>query len=325
MLREISIEILRKCPNRCVHCSSLSDEQCSEMLEYEKFVSIVTDAASLGANTICLSGGEPFLHPQIIDMIAFTSSLGLQTYIYTSGIIFNEYNQRASLNTDVLRAISNGVTKLIFNIEAAKSSTYDKIMGTTGCFDKMKQSISDTHSFAITTEAHFVPMKLNIGEIEDVIGLCKELNISKLSFLRLVLHGRAQENEALIALSDDDLAKLKIVLEKLEEQSDVNIRIGVPLSTDKSCHKCEAANGKLNIKYDGNVFPCEVFKNDKIALHLQGFLPESIYDRSLRDIYQEALYLKLVRNLSQEFARSGHCETCIGQYLINKDGENNGE
>ena len=88
MLREVSIEILSKCPNYCVYCSSLSDEQCSEMLEYEKFVSIVNDAVSLGASIICLSGGEPFLHPQIADMVAFTSSLGLQTYIYTSGIIF---------------------------------------------------------------------------------------------------------------------------------------------------------------------------------------------------------------------------------------------
>ena len=321
MLREVSIEILRKCPNHCVHCSSLSDEQCSEMLEYEKFISVVTDAVSLGASIICFSGGEPFLHPQIIDMIEFTSSLGLQTYVYTSGIIFNDYSQKASLNADVLKAISKDVTKLIFNIEASKSSTYDKIMGTTECFDKMKQSIGDAHSFAITTEAHFVPMKLNVGEVEDVIDLCKELDVSKLSFLRLVLHGRAQENEALIGLSDEELEKLRVVLVELKEQSAIDIRIGVPLSTDKSCHKCEAANGKLNIKYDGNVFPCEVFKNDKIEPHLQGCLPESIYDRSLRDIYKEASYLKLVRNLSQEFACSGHCETCIGQYLINKEGE----
>ena len=322
MLSEISIEILRKCPNHCVHCSSLSDEHCSEMLEYEKFVSIVTDAVSLGANVICLSGGEPFLHPQIIDMIAFTGSLGLQTYVYTSGIIFDKHNQRASLNIDVLKAISKSVTKLIFNIEAAKSSTYDKIMGTIDCFEKMKQSICDAHSFSIITEAHFVPMKLNVDEVEAVVDLCRELIIPKLSFLRLVLHGRAQENEALIALSDYGLEKIKVFLEKLNEQPEVDIRIGVPLSTDNSCHKCEAANGKLNIKYDGNVYPCEVFKNDKIAPHLQGCLPESIYDRSLRDIYQEALYLKLVRSLLQEFACSGHCETCIGQYLINKAGEN---
>ena len=107
-------------------------------------------------------------------------------------------------------------------------------MGTTGCLEKMKQSISDAHNLSITTEAHFVPMKLNISEAKDVVALCKELNISKLSFLRLVLHGRAQLNESRIALSNEELAQFKTVLDELKKQSEVDIRIGVPLSTDTS-------------------------------------------------------------------------------------------
>jgi len=320
MLKEVSIEIIRKCPNNCLHCSSLSNENCTEVLDYDRFVSVVQDAAELGAMTICLSGGEPFLHSRISDMIRFIASLGLQTYVYTSGIVFDEKNQRTSISKDVLKDISSSVTKLIFNIEAAISSTYDKIMGTTNCFEKMKQSICDAHNFAITTEAHFVPMKLNVDEVEAVINLCRELKVSKLSFLRLVLHGRAQETETLIALSDEDLERFKVVLEKLKEQSEMDIRIGVPLSTDTSCHQCEAANGKLNIRYDGKVFPCEVFKNDRVSQCFNGVRPESIYDKSLLDIYNVSPYLNLVRGLSQKFSYDGHCETCIGQYLIEKEG-----
>lgn len=321
MLKELSIEIIRKCPNNCLHCSSLSDENCREILDYNRFVAVIRDAAELGAMTICLSGGEPFLHSQISDMIGFVASLGLQTYVYTSGIVFDEKNQRTSINKDILKGISSKATKLIFNIEAATSSTYDEIMGTTDCFEKMKQSICDAHSFAITTEAHFVPMKLNVSEVGAVVDLCKELKVSKLSFLRLVLHGRAQVNEALIALSDEDLEKFKVSLGELKEQSEVDIRIGVPLSTDTSCHKCEAAQGKLNIKYDGNVFPCEVFKNDRISNCVKGSHPESIHDKPLLDIYHNSTYLNVVRDLSKEFSYSKYCETCVGQYLINKDGE----
>ena len=323
MLGEISIEIIRKCPNSCMHCSSLSDEQCSETLEYKKFVSIVTDAVSLGAGIICLSGGEPFLHPSIIDMVEFANSLNLQTYVYTSGIALDEYNQKASLDTGVLKAISKSVTKLIFNFEAAKSSTYDEIMGTTGCFDKMKQSIKDAHSFAITTEAHFVPMKSNIGEVADVIDLCKELNISKLSFLRLVLHGRAQINEDLLALSDEELEKLRVSLAGLKEHSALDIRIGVPLATNAPgapCQKCEAANGKINIKYDGRVYPCEVFKNERISHCFKGVRPESVHDKPLIEIYNNSTYLNVVRDISKDFFGDTHLETCVGQYLINSNG-----
>jgi len=321
MLKEVSIEIIRKCPNNCLHCSSLSDGDCTEIIDYDKFVAVVRDAAKLGATTICLSGGEPFLHSRISDMIRFVASLGLQTYVYTSGIVFDEENQRTSIGKDLLKDISSGVTKLIFNIEAAVSSTYDEIMGTINCFEKMKQTICDAHDFAIATEAHFVPMKLNIDEAWAVVNLCKELKVSKLSFLRLVLHGRAQKNEARIALSDEDLERFKVVLGKLKRESEMDIRIGVPLSTDTSCHKCEAANGKLNIKYDGNVFPCEVFKNDRISQCFNGSCPENIYDKSLPDIYESSPYLNIVRKFSQGFPSGGHCEACIGQYLIEKEGK----
>jgi len=79
MLKEVSIEIIRRCPNNYVHCSSLSNKDCLEIIDYDRFVRVVRDAAKLGAMTICLSGGEPFLHSRISDMIGFVSSLGLQT------------------------------------------------------------------------------------------------------------------------------------------------------------------------------------------------------------------------------------------------------
>jgi MoaA/NifB/PqqE/SkfB family radical SAM enzyme len=304
----------------------MSDDKCSEILEYERFASVVKDAADLGAKTICLSGGEPFLHPRIVDMTAYINSLGLQSFVYTSGIVFDAANQKKPLDKDVLKAISGTVTKLIFNIEAATPEIYDRIMGTNGCFEKMKQSVSYANSFSIITEAHFVPMKININEVADTVALCKELNVSKTSFLRLVLHGRALTHEKELSLSGDEILQLKILLEKTQKNADVNIRIGIPFSSDFSFHKCEAANGKINIKYDGKVFPCEVFKNDRAEHLLEGLKPDSIFEGSLRDIYYNSKYLQRVRELSRDFSCSKYCETCIGQHLINysKDNDYNG-
>lgn len=298
----------------------MSNDKCREIMDYEKFVSIVRDAADLGAKTICLSGGEPFLHNMITEMVEFVASLGLQTYIYTSGIVFDDNKQRTSLDIGILKIISSKNTKLIFNIEAATADTYNRVMGIAGCFEKLKQSIHYAHSFAITTEAHFVPMKPNIGEIRDVVALCQDLSVSKLSFLRLVLHGRAQINENQIALSKQELLQVKILLKELKKEGKIDIRVGIPLSINATCHKCEAASGKLNIKYDGNVFPCEVFKNNCAAHCLNGTKTESVQVKSLMDIYHKSEYLQLVRDLSQKFSSKRQCETCVGQYLINNRG-----
>lgn len=317
MLKEISIEIIRKCPNKCVHCSSNSDEYCIEILDYESFVSVVTDARNLGARVICISGGEPFLHHRIMDMIEFVNSLGVDSYVYTSGIIFDANNQRVSLDKDILCSITGKVTKLIFNIEGSNSSIYNAVMGTQGCFDKMKQSVVRANELSILTEAHFVPMKLNINEVEEVVSLCKKLNISKISFLRLVLQGRAKENKLKLELLSDELLKLQDNLEVLQSKSNIDVRIGVPLSKDLSHHKCEAANGKLNIKYDGNVYPCEVYKNSII----KDFIPDNIHEHSLCEIYKNSKYLKFIRKLSHEYSSNEYYETCFGQYLIKKNEE----
>ncbi len=269
-----------------------------------------------------MSGGEPFLHYRIVDMIEFVNSLGLDSYIYTSGIIFDTNNQRAPLDKSILKSISGKVTKLIFNIEACSPSTYNLIMGTKDCFEKMKLSVVMANDLSILTEAHFVPMKLNVNELQDVVSLCRELNISKISLLRLVMHGRALQNEQEIALSRDEFLQLQADLEALHNKSNIDIRIGVPLSTDISSHKCEAANGKINIRYDGSVLPCEAFKNDRVQYRFKGLKPESIHEYSLVDIYQNSNYLNYIRELSQKFSSSGHFETCIGQYLINNSGVN---
>lgn len=314
MLNEISIEIIRKCPNLCLHCSSMAHKQCKEILPYDKFKEVVSDAAQLGAKIICLSGGEPFLHSSIVNMVKYVKEKGLECYVYTSGIVLDEFENPTSLSENVLTEISGYVTKLIFNIEAGTEQTYDKIMGTRDCFGKMQQSVIYAAEAGIHTEAHFVPMNINVDEIDEVVALCKKLPICKLSFLRLVLHGRAKQNKEELELSEDKYLELKNHLQEIREQVGMEIRVGVPLSFDTSCYKCEAAKGKLNIKYDGYVFPCEVFKNNSMEKSLCGVRPDNIYQRTLSDIYNYSEYLNSVRELSDRF--SDRCETCVGQYLI---------
>jgi len=298
----------------------MSDEKCEEMLDFEIFKKFACDAAELGAKTICLSGGEPFAHPKIVDMVLHADSLGLQIYIYTSGITFDDSLKKVAIQYEVLKSISTKVAKLIFNIEAATSETYNVIMGTEECFEKMKQSIQYANELLIKTEAHFVPMKLNVDEIDAVVELCKGLGISKLSFLRLVMHGRAEENALQIALSNEELEKIKCKLENLKIESDLDIRIGIPLSLGQSDHQCEAAKGKLNIKYDGGVYPCEVFKNDKMAQVMHELEADNILHLTLHEIYAKSEYLKKVREISERYVCDNHCETCLGQHLLAKGG-----
>ena len=305
MLREMSIEVIRKCPNHCLHCSSSSSANCNEVISFDLFKKVVDGAANLHLQTVCFSGGEPFLHPDIVKMVKYVSDKGIQAYIYTSGIYMNQKSVMSSIPRVILLQIKDVVTKLIFNIEAATDKFYNKIMGTVGCFPYLKKTVSDAVAMGITCEAHFVPMKYNIDEIEKTLQFCQDMGISKVSFLRLVPHGRALINKESILLTDKELEELKKRLLTIQKQGHYSIRIGVPLSDSQSETHCEAAIGKLNIKYDGTVYPCEVFKN--ISKLTTGFgMPENI------------------REFISNFCQSGNCENCAGQFFIRELQEKDG-
>lgn len=315
MLNEISIEIIRKCPNKCIHCSSMSSESCKEIIPYDKFCEVIDSAIGLGLKTVCFSGGEPFLHPDLAKMIRYVKSQGLQSYVYTSGICFSLIGEKTSLSLQMLSEISGDVTKLIFNVESAEESVYDTIMGTKNCFELMKKSIMLAVNLGITVEGHFVPMKLNLDQIEKTFDMCLNLGITKLSFLRLVLHGRAQINEDRLSLSEEELEYVRTILSSLYSENINSIRIGVPLLGETSDAHCEAAIGKINIRYDGNVYPCEVFKNNQQSF-ISGTKPDSIFDLSFRSIYNHSSYLAEVRKMVNEHGCSQCCDDCVGQYYL---------
>lgn len=137
-LKEISIEIISKCPNNCVHCSSKASMECAEIIPYNVFCTVIDGAKKLGLTTISFSGGEPFLHPDFAKMINYAFDNNIDCYVYTSGIYVYENNESASLPYSLLQNISGKVRKLIFNMEAADENTYNYIMGTQDNFKYLK-------------------------------------------------------------------------------------------------------------------------------------------------------------------------------------------
>lgn len=90
MLKDLCFEVIQRCLNNCKFCSSNSDNQCSQIIEYIDFERTVRFFhKKYGIEEISLSGGEPFLHPNILDMVKLCKRLGIKTVIYTSGMVLS--------------------------------------------------------------------------------------------------------------------------------------------------------------------------------------------------------------------------------------------
>ncbi len=316
-LKEITIELTQQCPNCCVYCSSLSSPTKRTILSVEMIEEAIADAVSLGARTINLSGGEPFMHPDILRIVKFIHQQQVSCLIYSSGIVL-EKDKPVSIPNKLLEGIKGKVEKLIVNVEAADEITYNQIMGTSfGGFQLMQSSVRMAISLGITVEAHVVPTKLNTQQLPKIIGMCGELGISRISFLRLVVQGRALHNKKQLLLSDGETTIAKHLIATEAKSSKSNIRLGIPFGDCSQRVNCMTGISKLDIRYDGMVYPCEAFKNDNIGSLITA-QADSICDRSLKDIYYTSEYLIDVRRLLNAFQRLDTCETCMNQYYSEK-------
>lgn len=301
-MKQLTLEITQKCMNNCLHCSSLASLNSCNELKLEVLLRIIKEAQELKIEEICISGGEPFLHKDLVEIVKCIKDNKIKAFIYTSGLSLDKFGNVVSLDKEVLKSLKS-IDKIIFNLPAISESIYDKFMGTKGYQKLVFESIKKTKELGIYTEVHFVPTKVNINEIEKVLDFCEEHKIDKLSFLRFIPHGRGLYNRKELELSESETDTLKIKLGKLESRV---VRVGIPLEQEKKC--CYAVKDKLVIRYDGKVFGCEAFKNKNLAKDDE---VDSIYDKSLNDIYVNSEHLKLEREfIKKRLEKMGCCENC---------------
>ena len=224
-------------------------------------------------------------------------------YVYTSGIVLNDMRKAESISLEVLHELHRlSVDKIIFDLPAIDESVYNAFMGTVGCQKFVFESIDK--ALGIYTEIHFVPTKINVGEVENILEFASRSNVNKVSFLGLVPHGRAAQNVEMLFLSKEENERLKLKLKKILCDK---IRIGIPLQID-------------NDEYDGKVFGCEAFKYVQLVDEANNVVyPDTIYDSSLENIYFHSRYLELERKfIERQMSKTDCGEKCPVQRMMRK-------
>lgn len=87
MLKDLCFEVIQTCPNKCKFCSSNSSQDKKTIIHLEQFKRTVMHFINQGGiEEISISGGEPFLHPDLFEMVKFSKENGIRTVVFTSGI-----------------------------------------------------------------------------------------------------------------------------------------------------------------------------------------------------------------------------------------------
>lgn len=250
-----------------------------------------------------------------MEIVDYIHGKGLEVRLYSSGI-FSEDGRYTSIPTILLKSVKGKLDVLIFNYEAIDAELYATIMGTEADnLALLDETIHRAIALGIPVEAHLVPMHCNFRQIPDVLSKLYSMDVSNVSFLRLVSQGRVLENKELVVLSAEEQQELKQILAKCQETYQNKIRLGLPFSAKRTV--CGTGSSKLTVRYDGYIFPCEAFKDGMMEIE-EGITPENVKEKRLKDIYENSAYLQCVRKGLKAYAGCEEKELCYGQFCRKK-------
>ena len=322
-LNEITLEVTQQCPNYCIYCSSLSDMTKTGRLEYATLIKVIDDAALLGAKSVILSGGEPFLRKDIVEIVNHIYAKGLKVLIYSSGI-YREEDGCIAIPKSILSSLQVKLDEIIFNYETIHPVLYSTIMGNKPSgMQLLDETITTAVGLNIPVEVHLVPMRCNFKQIPEVLDKVYAMGVKKVSFLRLVPQGRVLSNREMILLGYEEQEELKQILDNCQSTYQDKIRLGLPFAA--KCSNCGTGTNKLTVRYDGHVFPCEAFKDGMMEIE-EGITPDNVKEKSLRQIYEESPYLMTIRKWLESYQGCENSEHCFGQHCrkVNKKNEKYG-
>jgi radical SAM protein with 4Fe4S-binding SPASM domain len=312
-LKEIVLDLTDRCPARCIYCSANAGPYNSRFLNVAKVFEILDDISKLGVEIVSFSGGEPLLHPNLINIVTYAKKLGIKDIrLFTSGLIFGE--DIVCPEKNFFKNLKDaGLNKIFFNLQGPTEEIHNRLSGVKS-LSHVISGIKFSVNVGLYVGIHFVPTKLNWMSFPHLVKFCANMGVHEVGVLKFVPQGRGLENRRILELDANEYENFIKILNKACVQYTVpQIRAGCPWNEIRNIRPewpvkyCSAGLSMCHILVDGSVSPCSASKSMG-ELHAG-----NVFDERLTDIWEKGF--QKFEEMKKLYG--GHTE-CTMQKIITK-------
>jgi MoaA/NifB/PqqE/SkfB family radical SAM enzyme len=245
----------RACNLHCPMCP-IPLNKTGKALDTGQALALIDALAGLGVTGISFTGGEPLLRSDLFQLMRRAQGHGLDVLLITNG---TELDKHAEAILEVRP------TSIMVSIDGSTPEIHDRSRGQSGAYQKTLQGIRALKS-AMQRRGIFIPLaasavltKDNIGDIVNIMALCKSLE-----FDRLILcprHDFAPQKCTIPRISGGhDLSRLLLrhPLRGLLDNSDAYLEnLGPVISGGDPPQGCRSGYTTILIGDDGRIYPCK--------------------------------------------------------------------
>jgi radical SAM protein with 4Fe4S-binding SPASM domain len=248
-----SIEVTARCNLRCAHCfinlPAGDIEAQRRELTSTQFMSIIDQITEEGCLWLLLTGGEPFLRPDFLDIYLHAKRRGLMITIFTNGTAITPGT------ADVLAEWRPFAVEI--SLYGATRQTYERITGVTGSYDRCMRGIELLLHRDIPVKLKTMVMTLNRHELQDINAYADGLGVAFRFDPILNLRRDGTTAPATLRLRPEEVVELDLNDPKrLKSWHDFCDRFSGPPPRPDYLYQCGAALSTFHIDPYGQLSPC---------------------------------------------------------------------
>lgn len=185
------VGITSKCNNKCIFCLDGDIKN-----KFHKSLPQIKQEFDLGLKEGCtrliLSGGDPTIHPNFIDIIKLGKKKGYKKIqVITNGRMFY---YKSFLNN----AIKSGLNEITFSIHGHTKELHDSLTSIKGGFEQTIQGIKNALKSNLIVNVDIVLNKKNVKYFPEIIHFLLELGIREFDILQIMPFGNAINNKEIL-------------------------------------------------------------------------------------------------------------------------------
>ncbi len=310
LISSLQFELSSRCNERCIHCYIPNEKKNKGFdMPTAKVKSILDEFAAMGGIHVTLSGGEAFLHKDLIEIARYCREKDLKISILSNLI---------ALKDEQIPALKEVNLSLIqVSLYSMNPEIHDFITTVQGSFERTKASIEKLVAADIPVQISCPIMKVNRHGFDKVLDYAKSLKIkAQTDYIMMARSDLDTENLANRLSLDETEELLRDIIEhdtqyrdETLEQLPISDEIKFNLERFKKQPVCGVGYDNCCITANGDVYPCAGW---------QDYVLGNVYKQSLQEIWENSERVKQLREVTQasfpqclECDARDYCARCL--------------
>jgi len=320
LISALQFELSSRCNERCIHCYIPNGKKDLGFdMSTDKVKSIIDEFAEMGGLHVTLSGGEAFLHKDLLEICRYCREKDLKISILSNLISLKDEQipQLKALNLSLIQT----------SLYSMNPAIHDKITLVKGSFEKTKNAIEKLVAADIPVQISCPLMKANKDGYRDVLEYAKKLKIKAQTDYIMMAQANLDTRNLANRLSLEETEKVIRDIIEYDLDYKLNTLMQKPRSEEIKFDKerfshqplCGVGYDNCCITVNGDVYPCAGW---------QEYVLGNVYQQSLKEIWENSEKIKELRKITQSsFPQCLDCEAfdfcnrCLVRNFNESDGD----